>query len=137
MNRWTGADPAQLIDGPNVYAYVRGNPIISWDPVGLSQLPMPPDLYNGVPWDQTPPPRCCCEKHKMWEVLGYESGWDCAKSLVNEAMDPYVPANWICTAIGCYRVTTPIGGALLAGEIIQHIIAHAFCTSEICFRQCN
>ena len=35
MNRWTAADPAGLIDGPNVYAYVGGNPINSVDVLGL------------------------------------------------------------------------------------------------------
>jgi RHS repeat-associated protein len=31
MNCWTSADPARLIDGPNVYGYVRGNPINKLD----------------------------------------------------------------------------------------------------------
>jgi RHS repeat-associated protein len=32
--RWTAADPAGLIDGPNLYAYVRGNPVRKSDPSG-------------------------------------------------------------------------------------------------------
>ena len=35
MNRWTSADPARLIDGPNVYDYVGGNPISRKDLLGL------------------------------------------------------------------------------------------------------
>jgi RHS repeat-associated protein len=44
MNRWTGADPAELIDGPNVYEYVRGNPIVSFDPLGLVECCKPERL---------------------------------------------------------------------------------------------
>jgi len=35
MNRWTSPDPAELIDGPNVYAYVGGNPVVYMDILGL------------------------------------------------------------------------------------------------------
>ena len=38
MNRWTMADPAGLIDGPNVYAYVKGGPILYYDNCGLSAV---------------------------------------------------------------------------------------------------
>jgi RHS repeat-associated protein len=34
LGRWTSADPAGLVDGPNLYAYVRGNPIRLKDPNG-------------------------------------------------------------------------------------------------------
>ena len=34
MNRWTAADPLGLVDGPNVYGYVGGNPIMHFDPEG-------------------------------------------------------------------------------------------------------
>jgi RHS repeat-associated protein len=27
LGRWTAVDPARMVDGPNLYAYVRGNPI--------------------------------------------------------------------------------------------------------------
>ncbi len=33
--RWTTPDPAGLIDGPNVYGYVRGNPVLFIDAMGL------------------------------------------------------------------------------------------------------
>ena len=35
MNRWTSPDPAELIDGPNIYAYVKGKAIVSYDALGL------------------------------------------------------------------------------------------------------
>ena len=33
--RWTAADPAGMVDGPNLYAYVRGNPVRLVDPRGV------------------------------------------------------------------------------------------------------
>jgi len=35
LGRWTKRDPAGYVDGMNVYAYVRGNPVLSRDPMGL------------------------------------------------------------------------------------------------------
>ena len=34
LGRWTSADPAGLIDGPNLYRYARDNPICLSDPTG-------------------------------------------------------------------------------------------------------
>ena len=33
--RWTATDPAGMIDGPDLYAYVRGNPVTMRDPSGM------------------------------------------------------------------------------------------------------
>ncbi|AUX48443.1 toxin [Sorangium cellulosum] len=35
LGRWTSADPAGMVDGPNLYAYVRGNPVRLRDPNGM------------------------------------------------------------------------------------------------------
>jgi RHS repeat-associated protein len=35
LGRWTSADPAGMVDGPNLYAYVRNNPIRFNDPSGM------------------------------------------------------------------------------------------------------
>lgn len=35
LGRWTSADPAGMVDGPNVYAYVAQNPAGFLDPTGL------------------------------------------------------------------------------------------------------
>jgi RHS repeat-associated protein len=39
MNRWLSRDPLGMVDGPNVYAYVRGNPSTYYDPDGISNQP--------------------------------------------------------------------------------------------------
>jgi len=36
MNRWLTRDPLRMVDGPNMYAYVRGNPVSFVDPLGVS-----------------------------------------------------------------------------------------------------
>jgi RHS repeat-associated protein len=36
MNRWTAADPLGLVDGPNLYGYVGGSPIVNMDVLGLA-----------------------------------------------------------------------------------------------------
>ena len=42
LGRWTAVDPAGLVDGGNLYAYVRGNPIKLIDTDGTSgELPFP------------------------------------------------------------------------------------------------
>ncbi len=34
LARWTSADPAGMVDGPNVHRYTRGNPVKLTDPSG-------------------------------------------------------------------------------------------------------
>lgn len=36
LGRWTAADPAGMVDGVNLYMYVRGNPVRLWDPSGMA-----------------------------------------------------------------------------------------------------
>jgi RHS repeat-associated protein len=36
MVRWTARDPLGMIDGPNMYSYVGGNPVLTIDRLGLS-----------------------------------------------------------------------------------------------------
>ncbi|MBI1319877.1 MAG: hypothetical protein GC168_13185 [Candidatus Hydrogenedens sp.] len=48
--RWLSRDPLGMVDGPNVYGYVRGNPIRRVDPLGLSIRDMfPPNSPNTSP----------------------------------------------------------------------------------------
>ena len=34
LGRWTAADPMGLVDGPGLYTYVRGSPVVAHDPSG-------------------------------------------------------------------------------------------------------
>jgi len=45
LGRWTAADPAGMVDGPNLFQYVRGRPIGSIDPHGTESL----ELKAGYP----------------------------------------------------------------------------------------
>ncbi len=38
LGRWTSADPKGMVDGPNLYEYVRGNPIRLRDPSGTGPV---------------------------------------------------------------------------------------------------
>lgn len=63
MGRWISQDPAGLIDGPNVYAYLHNNPLSYFDRFGLASEPIseiPPKgyLYGEV---ET---HCYCERHR-------------------------------------------------------------------------
>jgi RHS repeat-associated protein len=39
LARWLTPDPLGMVDGPNVYSYVRNNPVNRFDPFGLSTEP--------------------------------------------------------------------------------------------------
>ncbi len=49
QGRFLSQDPLGMVDGPNMYAYVRGDPVNHRDPSGRQQWPSPP-LIDGGPW---------------------------------------------------------------------------------------
>jgi GH24 family phage-related lysozyme (muramidase) len=58
LGRWTSADPAGMVDGPGLYTYVRGNPLMRVDPLGLWGKPVAspaPAARVNVP-EAAPPP---------------------------------------------------------------------------------
>ena len=49
LARWTAADPAGMVDGPNLFAYVRGNPVRLVDPDGRAAVAaIPPIIVGGA-----------------------------------------------------------------------------------------
>ena len=42
LGRWTVADPAGMVDGPNLYRYSRNNPVVYNDPNGMDPPPPAP-----------------------------------------------------------------------------------------------
>ena len=46
LGRWTATDPAELIDGDNLYRYSRNNPIKFNDPIGMDPPKTPPGEYR-------------------------------------------------------------------------------------------
>ncbi len=53
LGRWASCDPSELVDGANLYAYVRGKPLQLTDPTGhTGELPPPTYLPKPTgPWD--------------------------------------------------------------------------------------
>ena len=54
LARWTAADPAGMVDGPNLYAYVRGNPVRLVDPDGRESgdFPNSNENYEVFPFER-------------------------------------------------------------------------------------
>lgn len=48
LGRWSSADPAGLVDGPNLYRYARCNPVVLTDPGGREPAPIvdPEQIYE-------------------------------------------------------------------------------------------
>jgi RHS repeat-associated protein len=40
--RWLSEDPAEMIDGPNLFSYVKNQPVRAIDPLGLQSYNVPP-----------------------------------------------------------------------------------------------
>lgn len=46
LGRWTGADPAGVEDGPNLFQYTRGNPVFYVDASGKASEPPTPEVES-------------------------------------------------------------------------------------------
>ena len=118
--RWTTPDPAGLIVGPNVYAYVRGNPVTYYDPLGL----FIPQTWNARP---------CCEWTPRYELLGFNTAVQCANALFGQANEDATP--YIVTA-GVVAIKWPlIGVGTGIGFALQYGLFHSVCSELVCTRR--
>jgi RHS repeat-associated protein len=66
LGRWLSRDPmqgAEMTEGPNLYAYVRNNPVNVTDPLGLFS-------EDGSPFGKPPSvPECCQDAHRRLEDI--------------------------------------------------------------------
>ena len=67
-------DQAELEEGPNLYAYVEGNPINAVDPLGLAD-------YPGSEYLQEEPRQVdCCESERYSALRAYDFNKECNKA---------------------------------------------------------
>ncbi|MDP2324732.1 MAG: RHS repeat-associated core domain-containing protein, partial [Gammaproteobacteria bacterium] len=89
MNRWLGADPAGLVDGPNVYGYVGGSPNQRYDIYGdtWEHTFEPPGrwahAFIGFSLERSECARLCCIKIQLvqWaRSIGRNPAWNILNS---------------------------------------------------------
>jgi RHS repeat-associated protein len=133
-SRWLSRDPLGMVDGPNVYAYVRDNPIDNIDALGLHILYWP--NHPADPYYKWPKPIQnipCCQQTGPTnaELLGMSSS-ECARSIVGDADgQPGVSECLIvCGIVGC-KVQC-IGYGLALGAAFQYVMALLWCEMRDC-----
>lgn len=63
VGRWTAADPAGRIDGPNLYAYLHNDPLNSFDRFGLASIPNSSEPFFHYFYGNVEK-QCFCETHR-------------------------------------------------------------------------
>ncbi len=98
--RWLKRDPLGMIDGPNMYAYVEGNPIDFRDFWGLNAE------EAGDPCTEKCKQSCqdCCDKKFGEAISGIENPYDKLK-LANQRQCCYM----VCATVPVGKATGPIG----------------------------
>jgi RHS repeat-associated protein len=130
LGRWTSCDPAGMVDGANLYEFVRGNPIEHSDPTGLetkseSELP---HLELREPALGNPGPK--------WGLPGLSEGRSYSHDIIDRALQesptPVQPGFWhrgggtltgglLSFGVGVLILSNPVGwfgglvGALALG----------------------
>ncbi|GAB6057244.1 SpvB/TcaC N-terminal domain-containing protein [Desulfonatronum parangueonense] len=93
LGRWTSCDPAGLVDGLNMFAFVQNNPIIYVDPIGEQAeqsravcMPIEPGDCSGVSFDILPEADIQEPQQDLREPIVFEA-MDLREPIVFEAMD--------------------------------------------------
>lgn len=63
VGRWTAADPAGRIDGPNLYVYLHNDPLNAFDPFGLASIPTSAEPFFHYFYGNVEK-KCFCETHR-------------------------------------------------------------------------
>ncbi|WP_437310895.1 RHS repeat-associated core domain-containing protein [Sorangium sp. So ce388] len=127
LGRWTSADPAGMVDGPNLYGYVRGNPIRLRDPsgtqghgpnYGLEAL----QRINEVNAAQLAVPSATPEEQKAQRKLAAEAATARAEAAQEAALKARAtPATkqerWEAAKTGMKHDVIESGGHLLLGSV--------------------
>ena len=127
--RWTTRDPLGMVDGPNVYAYVRGNPVNFRDPLGLFLLDIVTDVIEplselaGEAMDYITNNPTCMAKHVECLVMKprytrscHKCYWECM-SLNDGHWPERCPEEWF-EPDDCTPFPAPSKGAPLPGPIL-------------------
>ena len=128
MARWTTPDPLGMVDGPNRYAYVGGNPVDNSDFLGLHITDIIPNAFGGYkPYPSTK------SYIPNWKYHGFESQDDCYAFIFQEnrhikrAFD--VPI-FILGEIKRFHntIVPPLSKAWVIGNILKDFFAEVFCS---------
>jgi RHS repeat-associated protein len=153
-SRWIGRDPLGMVDGPNVYGYVRGNPILHLDNYGLSifinhfwkPTPRTTPLYDLKGCEDADPKTAdsgvCIIYNKNDTFMGYgarcvcenagDSEWDkSVRGCLACAKKKGIPSHK--AHYGCYRAASAKHGRI-AGIISQADIGARL--THVCFWNC-
>jgi len=126
LARWTTRDPLGMVDGPNVYAYVRAIPTNRVDRKGTTVDVLLITRMN----NQT---KCCktYSKQANWELEGYSSAEDCIESKMAEVNSGWTFFIELCSAVGfCWY--TPVGLGIGSGLGAQYVMFSVYCNAHKC-----
>jgi len=110
--RWTTRDPLGMIDGPNVYEYVIGNPIVSTDPLGLLTREWCEDEYEDCK------DRCKKRRSRAGRAICYAICMDIYAECIAE-----VAVRDACSWIGDHPVECTVGAIVIIGGVAFVVVS--------------
>ena len=119
LARWLTRDPLGMVDGPNVYEYVRGNPICALDSTGLAKIPIP-GSDKEVDCDLTLLAACLLAVFLAADDVGAVDFCIASCRACAAAPGPWNPGCWTC-----------------AGCVFVAVVATAGCIYASCEVECK
>jgi RHS repeat-associated protein len=128
--RWISRDPLGMIDGPNVYAYLRGDPVGTSDPLGLGPTTPERDKMFRNTFRR---PRCVEYYPPNWDLANYNSSLDCANQIWSDTTTDY---GYIFAGGGLLAIVwVPIGVGSGVGAGVDYLAAFMWGTHRHCKRR--